>query len=94
MLRYFFLALFAASALHAAEPAMPDKHRALFKEHCVSCHGPEKQKGLFRVDDLPLSITNVEIAEKWQKVLNAMNSGEMQMSAFAQVRLYSNKKTK
>ena len=56
---------------------MPEKHRALFKEHCVSCHGPEKQKGKFRVDDLPLSITNVEIAEKWQKVLNAMNSGDM-----------------
>lgn len=56
---------------------MPEKHRALFKEHCVSCHGPEKQKGKFRVDDLPLAITNVEIAEKWQKALNAMNSGDM-----------------
>ncbi len=56
---------------------MPDKHRALFKEHCVLCHGPEKQKGQFRVDDLPLAITNVETAEKWQKVLNAMNSGDM-----------------
>ncbi len=56
---------------------MPEKHRALFKEHCVSCHGPEKQKGKFRVDDLPFTITNVETAEKWQKVLNAMNSGDM-----------------
>jgi len=64
-------------AVHAADPAMPEKHRVLFKEHCVSCHGPEKQKGKFRVDDLPLSITNVEIAEKWQKVLNALNSGDM-----------------
>lgn len=63
--------------LLASDPAMPEKHRALFKEHCVSCHGAEKQKGKFRVDDLPLSITNVEIAEKWQKVLNAMNSGDM-----------------
>jgi mono/diheme cytochrome c family protein len=65
------------SVLLAADPAMPEKHRALFKEHCVSCHGPEKQKGKFRVDDLPLAITNVEIAERWQKVLNAMNSGDM-----------------
>ena len=71
-----FLLLFPL-AVHAADPAMPEKHRALFKEHCVSCHGPEKQKGKFRVDDLPLSITNVEIAEKWQKVLNALNSGDM-----------------
>ncbi|MEY4483183.1 MAG: hypothetical protein RL693_635 [Verrucomicrobiota bacterium] len=66
---------------HAAEDAphatMPEKHRALFKEHCVSCHGAEKQKGKFRMDDLSFSITNIETAERWQKVLNQMNSGEM-----------------
>ena len=56
---------------------MPEKHRALLKEYCVSCHGPDKQKGKTRVDDLPLTITNVETAEKWQKVLNQMNSGNM-----------------
>jgi mono/diheme cytochrome c family protein len=73
----FLFSLLSVVTASAADPAMPDKHRALFKEHCVSCHGPEKQKGQFRVDDLPLAITNVEIAEKWQKVLNAMNSGDM-----------------
>jgi mono/diheme cytochrome c family protein len=56
---------------------MQEKHRALFKEHCVSCHGAEKQKGKVRVDDLPFTITNIETAERWQKVLNQMNSGEM-----------------
>jgi len=75
--RPILFSLFPIVAASAADPAMPEKHRALFKEHCVSCHGPEKQKGKFRVDDLPLAITNVEIAEKWQKVLNAMNSGDM-----------------
>jgi mono/diheme cytochrome c family protein len=64
-------------AAQAADSVMHEKHRALFKEHCISCHGPEKQKGKFRVDDLPFAITNVETAEKWQKVLNQMNSGEM-----------------
>lgn len=73
----FLLCFTAATAQDVPSPMMKEKHRALFKEHCVSCHGPEKQKGKFRVDDLPLSITNVEIAEKWQKVLNAMNSGDM-----------------
>jgi len=57
--------------------AMPEKHRALFKEHCVSCHGAEKQKGKFRIDDLSFSLADIETAEKWQKVLDAMNSGEM-----------------
>jgi len=81
-LTHIFTALLLAQlSAHAVESeqrvAMQEKHRALFKEHCVACHGPEKQKGKFRVDDLPLTITNVEIAEKWQKVLNQMNSGEM-----------------
>lgn len=63
----------------AREPSavVPEKHQALLHEHCVSCHGPEKQKGKFRVDDLPLTITDNRNAERWQKVLNALNSGEM-----------------
>ena len=71
--------LFIAAHHASAEPraAMLEKHRTLIKDHCVACHGAEKQKGKFRVDDLPFTLTNVETAEKWQKVLNQMNSGEM-----------------
>ena len=63
----------------AEEPqaVLPEKHQALLKEHCLSCHDAEKQKGKFRVDALPLSITDTLSAERWQKVLNALNSGEM-----------------
>ncbi|MCB1211014.1 MAG: DUF1592 domain-containing protein, partial [Verrucomicrobiales bacterium] len=77
MLRVFFIAPSILSSLLAADPAMDAKHRALLKENCIACHGPDKQKGHFRVDDLPLEITTVETAERWQKVLNQMNSGEM-----------------
>lgn len=78
MLRFLFLSLAASTTvLHAADPTMSEKHRALFQEYCVSCHGPEKQKGKFRVDELPFAITNLETADKWQKVLNQMNSGDM-----------------
>jgi mono/diheme cytochrome c family protein len=66
-----------ATAEEATRAVMQEKHRALFKEHCVSCHGAEKQKGKVRVDDLPFTITSIETAERWQKVLNQMNSGEM-----------------
>jgi mono/diheme cytochrome c family protein len=54
-----------------------EKNRALLSDHCISCHGPEKQKGNVRLDDLPFSITSIETAERWQKVLNQLNSGEM-----------------
>lgn len=71
----------AGASLHGAvpepRPQLSMKHQALFKEHCVSCHGPEKQKGKFRVDDLPFTIADNRTAERWQKVLNALNSGEM-----------------
>jgi hypothetical protein len=56
---------------------MPARHQSLLDSHCKSCHGPEEQKGNFRVDDLPLEITSIESAERWQKVLNQLNSCEM-----------------
>jgi len=66
------------TTLEKPQPAaMKERHRALLKENCRSCHGEEKQKGKFRVDDLPFSITDLATAERWQKVLNQMNSGEM-----------------
>jgi mono/diheme cytochrome c family protein len=68
----------AASAADAAPAAiMPERHRDLLKANCLSCHGPDKQKGKFRVDDLPFTIATVEAAERWQKVLNQLNAGEM-----------------
>ena len=73
--------LSAYSPSHAAEAqgraVMDQRHKALFQETCVSCHGPEKQKGKFRVDTLSFEIKDIETAEKWQKVLNQMNSGDM-----------------
>jgi mono/diheme cytochrome c family protein len=66
-----------AAAEEAPHVAMPEKHSVLLKEHCVKCHGPEKQSGRFRIDDLSFSLADIETAEKWQKVLDAMNSGEM-----------------
>jgi Protein of unknown function (DUF1592)/Protein of unknown function (DUF1588)/Protein of unknown function (DUF1587)/Protein of unknown function (DUF1585)/Protein of unknown function (DUF1595)/Planctomycete cytochrome C len=76
---FLLLALFVAVPLEAAVPSaeVPAKHRGLLEKHCLTCHGPEKQKGKFRVDDLSYAIADVETAEKWQKVLNAMNAGEM-----------------
>jgi hypothetical protein len=64
-------------AAEAPQAVFAEKHRALLKEHCFSCHNEEKQKGKFRLDDLPFSIGDNRSAERWQKVLNAVNSGDM-----------------
>jgi mono/diheme cytochrome c family protein len=67
--------------LRAAEEApravVPPQHAALLRDSCAKCHGEVKQEGTFRVDDLPLTIDTVETAERWQKVLNQLNSGSM-----------------
>lgn len=73
------LALHAGSLFAAEIPptVFAEKHRAVLKDHCFSCHNAEKQKGKFRLDDLPFSIADNRSAERWQKVLNAVNSGDM-----------------
>lgn len=53
------------------------RHRALLEGHCFACHGSVEQEAGVRLDDLPLEIATVAAAERWQKVLNVINSGEM-----------------
>ncbi len=53
------------------------RHRAFFKDNCLSCHNAAKQKGKVRLDDIAFTVDTVERADLWQKVLNSINSGEM-----------------
>ncbi|MGC3971213.1 MAG: DUF1587 domain-containing protein [Pirellulales bacterium] len=57
--------------------AVPDQHRPLLTRHCGSCHGAKNAEANFRIDDLPGEIADLETAARWQKILNALNSGEM-----------------
>lgn len=65
--------------LQAAEPqpAMPHRHKALLTQHCLKCHNEKKPEGKFRLDNLPFEIATLESAERWQKILNALNSNAM-----------------
>jgi hypothetical protein len=67
------LFLAASTSLHAAvDPRVP----AFLKTYCIDCHGPKKQKGDFRVDELKISATAAD-AENWQLVLDNLHLGEM-----------------
>ena len=78
-------ALLAAMAVACESPApcsdepprVTAASPALLAEHCLECHGPDDAQASFRVDTLTRAIDSVEMAERWQKVLNALNSGEM-----------------
>ncbi len=49
------------------------------QEHCISCHGPKKEKGNFRIDKLMNTglIRSEADAEHWQEVLDVLNVGDM-----------------
>ena len=52
--------------------------RPFLLEHCASCHGEEKQKGNFRIDeDLPNDFLKSRTAEQWAEVMNVVRSHEM-----------------
>jgi len=73
------LAAFSPAVSSAEKPhaAMPERQRAFLEQNCLGCHGPEKQKGRFRIDELSFTIADLATAERWQHVLNAVNAGEM-----------------
>ncbi|MCE9630188.1 MAG: DUF1592 domain-containing protein [Planctomycetia bacterium] len=73
------LVIFTQHALanEAARAVVPAGHRLVLEQHCFTCHDAETQEGSVRLDDLPLSITDIQTAERWQKVLNVLNSGAM-----------------
>ena len=75
-----FLMLLLRSDHIFAEPPkaiFDEKQREFFKSYCVRCHNAEKQEGKLRLDDISFAIDSVEKADRWQKILNQMNSGEM-----------------
>ena len=76
--RLLLLPLLATLTFGAAQEARIDeKHRAFLKEYCVECHNADKQKGKLRLDDIALKLDTVQLADRWQKILNQVNSGEM-----------------
>ncbi|MEI6713272.1 MAG: DUF1592 domain-containing protein [Verrucomicrobiota bacterium] len=80
MKRYsLFAAVFltATNALPANEAVVPEKHRQFFNSYCTECHNADKQKGKLRLDNVSMKLDSVETAERWQKILNQINSGEM-----------------
>ena len=71
-------------AAHASE-VIPKANVAVFqksvgpmlKKSCIACHGPEKTKGRFRIDQLNPDLLHGPDAERWREVFNALSKAEM-----------------
>ncbi|MGJ8672387.1 DUF1592 domain-containing protein [Rubritalea sp.] len=49
----------------------------IIKDSCMPCHGPEKDKGDFRIDELDPDLVNGHDAEWWLDVIEVMTNNEM-----------------
>lgn len=57
---------------------MPKQHQAVFDKYCMDCHDADTEKGKVNLEDLSFDIgKDIPTAERWSKILNAINSGEM-----------------
>lgn len=67
--------------LLSLSPATAESFQAVVKpfieQHCIACHGPDKQKGDLRLDQLSTDLTKLENAEEWQFVLDELNGATM-----------------
>lgn len=61
-----------AGAGRAAEP-----FEAFLEAHCIRCHGPEKEKGDLRIDELSRDFKLGADTHHWAEVIEQVNSGEM-----------------
>ncbi len=50
---------------------------AFLATHCIACHGPEKEKGNLRVDELSRDFRLGVDSHLWAEVIERINSGEM-----------------
>jgi len=78
-----FHSSFAAVLVLAAGLALPGAVRgaepfeAFLEKHCVRCHGPEKEKGDLRFDQLSRDFKMGTDSHHWAEAMENVNSGEM-----------------
>lgn len=73
--RFSILLLTALSALGVQAAGKPIE--AFLDTHCIGCHGPDKQKGDLRFDQLSRNFRMGEDSHLWAEVIEKVNSGEM-----------------
>lgn len=66
-----------ATELPQASHLPESKLQPFLQTYCVQCHGPDKQKGQVRFDQVSWKISGNDEAQRWQDVLDVLNSGDM-----------------
>ena len=64
-------------ALAASSAPAAESLEAFLENHCVRCHGPQREEGDIRIDRLSRDFTAGEDTHQWAEALEKLNSGEM-----------------
>ncbi|MGA0133743.1 MAG: DUF1592 domain-containing protein [Opitutales bacterium] len=72
------LVLTVLAASHAAgRGAAEDAMEVFLQQHCIRCHGPEKEKGDLRLDRLSRDFKLGADTHHWAEAMEQVNAGEM-----------------
>ena len=77
LLRIGIMALVLPAAGLLAADDFTRQVQPFLKTYCISCHGPQQQKGEIRFDHLTANMGNRQEAELWARMLEAIEFGEM-----------------
>jgi hypothetical protein len=73
--------LFAAASVvvhgYAATSIQSDERQQFIENYCLECHGPDKQKGDFRLDNFAYDLTDINVREQWDKVFDNVEFEDM-----------------
>ncbi|MBC8347380.1 MAG: DUF1592 domain-containing protein [Verrucomicrobia bacterium] len=67
----------AAETLIKDDPSFKKDVVPFFEEYCIRCHGPEKSKGKISLHTLDGDLSSGREPERWEDVLEMLESGEM-----------------
>ena len=67
----------AADGLPLLDAGTGETLRTFFSTYCKECHGPEKQKGDRRFDQLELPVAKADTLIELQDIIDQLNLGEM-----------------
>lgn len=73
----FFTASKIVAETQISASEFPGKVNQFLSTYCVSCHGPDKQKGKLRLDTLSQDLVAGPHADDWHEVLDALSLEEM-----------------
>lgn len=66
-----------ASSLVRADDEFAAHVLPVLRRHCTACHGPDKQEGMLRLDDVGRDFSAPRQAARWRDVADRVRSGEM-----------------